>query len=535
MQTILPEISVIVPAYNSENTISKCLDGLVNQTISREKYEIIVVDDASNDNTRTVVQSYSLIRYIRIPHGGPSAARNAGAKAAVSNILLFTDSDCIPSRDWIQNMTAPFQNNEVVGVKGAYRTHQHEFVSRFVQLEYESKYERMQKQQYIDFIDTNSAAYRKDIFLENGGFDINFPVASVEDQEFSFRLARKGYCMVFVPSAIVYHQHDRNITEYIHRKFVIGVWKARMLRWLPEKMLTDSHTPSSEKWQIVLLAFFILFSLLSIIRPILIWFSVLSIFLFFLTTIPFLFLIYRRDRSLLFPAFLPLLLRAVSLGSGLLSGLFFSHSISKKNHALSINQWIIKRSLDILISFIGLIILFPLFILISIAIILDSTGPILFFQERAGENGRAFKLVKFRTMINGADKILSHYINIDDLEEPVFKIQNDPRITKLGKFLRRWSLDELPQLWNIFRGDMSLVGPRPEETWLVARYNDTQRQRLAFKPGLTGPMQVNGRGELNMSDRLTLELEYIHNYSLKKDLAILFESIPAIIHGKGAF
>lgn len=535
MDSKLPKISVIVPAYNSENTISHCLDGLLNQTISSDQYEIIVVDDGSTDKTSTIVQSYTNIRYLNIPHGGPSAARNAGAKAAEGEILVFTDADCVPAQDWLRCMTFPFQDQEIIGLKGAYRTHQVEVVPRFVQLEYESKYQRMLKLPCIDFIDTNSAAYRKEIFLENNGFDTSFTVASVEDQEFSFRLARKGYRMAFVPAAIVYHRHDRNLRDYIHRKFNIGFWKAYMLRWLPEKVLDDSHTLPSQRWQILLLGMAIIFLVLSFFWPPLLWFSALSIVFFFLTAIPFLSLIRRHDTSLLLPALLLLIFRSGALGSGLISGFLFSPSKIKENQTLSIAQWIIKRSLDILISLIGLFIFLPFFPLVALAIKIDSPGPVLFFQERAGENGKPFKLVKFRTMVDGAEKMLSKLINTDDLKEPVFKIPQDPRTTRVGKFLRRWSLDEFPQLWNVLRGDMSLVGPRPEETWLVARYDDKQRQRLVVKPGLTGPMQIAGRGELSLSERLQYELDYIQDYSLKKDFAILIKSIPAIIRGKGAF
>lgn len=532
-----PRISVIIPAYNSENMISHCLDGLLNQTISRDQYEIIVVDDASTDNTSGVVQSYSDIRLLTVPHGGPAVGRNAGAKIALGDILVFTDDDCIPSPDWLRSMTLPFQDPGIVGVKGAYRTHQVETVARFVQLEYEEKYHRMQKLPSIDFIDTSSAAYRKDIFLENNGFNTSFPVPSVEDQEFSFRIARKGYRMVFVPSAIVYHQHDRNIREYIHRKFNIGFWKAYMLRWLPEKTLKDSHTPPSQRWQIFLLGLAICSLITSFFWPIMLWINLLALALFFLTAIPFLSLIYRQDKSLLFPALLGLIVRALTLGAGLIAGFLFSPPVTSQTREqnLTMLQWIVKRFLDILVSLIGLILFLPLFPLVAIAIKFDSPGPVLFYQVRAGENGKPFTLVKFRTMVYNAEKLLSTLINTDDLREPVFKIPQDPRITRVGKLLRRWSLDEVPQLWNVLRGEMSLVGPRPEEMWLVDRYNDTQRQRLAVKPGLTGPMQINGRGELCFSERLELELEYIQNYSLRHDLIILLKSIPSVINGKGAF
>ena len=194
-----------------------------------------------------------------------------------------------------------------------------------------------------------------------------------------------------------------------------------------------------------------------------------------------------------------------------------------------------KRFFDILVSTLGLLVVLPFFPFIALAIILDSRGPVFFYQERAGRHGKPFKVIKFRSMVVDAEKKLGDLIDTDSLNEPVFKIRHDPRITRVGKILRRWSIDEIPQFINIFRGEMSLVGPRPEEIWLVNRYDGTQRQRLAVKPGLTGPMQIAGRGELDFSTRLKLELEYIQDYSFKRDLEIVLKSIPAVITGKGAF
>jgi lipopolysaccharide/colanic/teichoic acid biosynthesis glycosyltransferase len=122
-------------------------------------------------------------------------------------------------------------------------------------------------------------------------------------------------------------------------------------------------------------------------------------------------------------------------------------------------------------------------------------------------------------------------ISPDDLSEPMFKLRKDPRVTRLGRFLRRTSLDELPQLFNVLKGDMSLVGPRPEEVWLVERYDETQRFRLQMRPGLTGPMQVHGRGELGFQERLAVEREYVENYNLRKDAEILFRTASAVFRG----
>jgi lipopolysaccharide/colanic/teichoic acid biosynthesis glycosyltransferase len=126
-------------------------------------------------------------------------------------------------------------------------------------------------------------------------------------------------------------------------------------------------------------------------------------------------------------------------------------------------------------------------------------------------------------------------IDLANLEEPAFKLKDDPRVTRIGAFLRRFSLDELPQFLNVLRGDMSLVGPRPEEAWLVRLYNDHQRRRLAVRPGMTGPMQVNGRGDLTFAQRLDLELDYIEHYSLRRDIVILLKTIPVVLKGSGAY
>jgi lipopolysaccharide/colanic/teichoic acid biosynthesis glycosyltransferase len=171
---------------------------------------------------------------------------------------------------------------------------------------------------------------------------------------------------------------------------------------------------------------------------------------------------------------------------------------------------------------------------IALAIKLDSDGPVLFKQERVGQGGRHFTIYKFRSMQHDAEEALDELLPIEEMEEPVFKLVDDPRRTRTGKILRRWSLDELPQFWNVFKGDMSLVGPRPEEVRLVNHYNDWHRRRLSIKPGLTGPMQVNGRGDLSLDERVRLELDYIENYSLWRDLTIIARTLPAVLRGKGA-
>jgi lipopolysaccharide/colanic/teichoic acid biosynthesis glycosyltransferase len=188
---------------------------------------------------------------------------------------------------------------------------------------------------------------------------------------------------------------------------------------------------------------------------------------------------------------------------------------------------------DILGAGIGLILSSPLMALAMLAIRLGSPGPVIFKQSRAGEFGKAFVIYKLRSMVDGAEGMVPEMTALSQLKGPVFKIPNDPRVTRVGRILRRWSLDELPQFWNVLKGDMSLVGPRPEVLRIVEQYNDEQRQRLMVKPGLTGPVQVNGRDELDFDQRFQLELEYLRHYTLLKDIRILFKTFRAIVTGEG--
>ncbi len=527
-------ISVIIPTYNNEKLISKCLRAVEHQSLTRSSYEIIVVNDGSIDHTVSEVGKFENVQTITIEHSGPSVARNCGAKLAKGTLLAFTDSDCLPTHTWLEAITQPFFQQDIIGVKGIYCTEQTNIVSKFVQLEYEYKYERMKKQTYIDFIDTYSAAYRKDVFLANGGFDSTFSHPSVEDQELSFRLFRKGYHMVFEPKAVVQHWHDESIKEYFQRKFGIGYWKAVLLRWLPEKMVSDSHTSPSQRWQIVLLAVFIFGCLLSIIHPIFIWTAITTFILFFFLDVSFATYIFRNDFKvgLIYPFLITI--RAMALGGGLLKGFLFPPSDQVNKDEKHLISYFAKRFMDVLGGLFGLIVSIPILLFAVIAIRIDSPGPILFSQRRAGVNGKSFKIYKLRTMFVGAEEKLGEVLPLNHLQGPVFKIRNDPRVTKVGKFLRKWSIDEIPQFWNVLKGEMSLVGPRPEEIWVVEKYTDEQRKRLAVKPGLTGPMQINGRGELDFDERLSMELEYLNKISLKNDLSIILKSLRVIFSGKGA-
>jgi lipopolysaccharide/colanic/teichoic acid biosynthesis glycosyltransferase/glycosyltransferase involved in cell wall biosynthesis len=526
-------ISVVVPAYNAGETLADCLQALQNQSISPDNYEIIVVDDGSTDCTTNIAHRFEVTVLTQLNQGA-AAARNAGAKAAHGDLLLFTDADCVPSYNWIEILSSPFMDARVMGVKGAYRTRQREVIARFVQIEYEDKYDRTARLDQIDFIDTYSAAYRRDNFLLNDGFDPR--LRELEDQEFSFRLAHKGYRLVFMPAAVVYHRHNSTLRAYFKRKFEIGYWKSLLAKWHPDKVVRDSHTPQVEKIQIGLVAFMLSYLPIAIFTGDSFWVEGLIISFFVLSTVPFVIKATRKDLAVgvLSPALL--WIRSLALGFGLLAGLYgHAKPSSTSQPALSGIQRMLKRTLDLIVGSLTFVCCLPIWAVIALLIKLDSHGPVFFVQKRVGENGRTFDIYKFRTMVEGADKLKNYQVLDESLGSAITKLPNDPRCTRVGTLLRRASLDEMPNLINVLRGEMSLVGPRPEEVMVVELYNDWHRRRLAVKPGMTGPMQINGRATLSLDERVKLELDYIQNYSLTTDIAILVKTIPAVVKGRGAF
>ena len=319
-QNRLLTATVVVPAYNAADTIGPCLYALQHQVLSAEtQLEIIIVDDCSTDNTPSVIQQAG-VTLLQLPYNqGRSAARNAGAHAATGDILLFTDADCEPMLNWVESMLAPFRADlDVVGVKGAYLCKQNNLVARFTQLELTEKYDYMAQQRTISFIDTYSAGFKRDVFIDNGGFDKTLVVN--EDQDFSFRLAERGYKMVFAPGARVYHQHVTSPTRYYQRKAEIGRWKPEVLRRHPERAGSDSRTPLTQKIQ------FGLAIVMSALMPL--WF-ISGVFkrlfaglggLFVLSSLPFIAQGAQRDPLATLVAVPMLFVRAAGLGHGFIIG-----------------------------------------------------------------------------------------------------------------------------------------------------------------------------------------------------------------------
>ncbi|HEX3759742.1 MAG TPA: sugar transferase [Kofleriaceae bacterium] len=196
---------------------------------------------------------------------------------------------------------------------------------------------------------------------------------------------------------------------------------------------------------------------------------------------------------------------------------------------------IAKRSVDIVLSAVGLVVLSPILLILALAVKLTSRGPMLFVHKRCGLGGRQFRFFKFRTMVQDAEAKKRALEHLNEMKGPAFKMRHDPRITRLGRVLRKTSLDELPQLWNVLRGDMSLVGPRPPTPDEVARYTPRQLQRLSVIPGITGLWQVSGRNDIEDFDRwVDLDLTYVKSWSMWLDLRILLKTIVVVLQVRGA-
>ena len=195
---------------------------------------------------------------------------------------------------------------------------------------------------------------------------------------------------------------------------------------------------------------------------------------------------------------------------------------------------VIKRLIDVVFSFIGVLALSPLFIIIAIIIKTTSKGPVLFSQKRVGKNGKEFEMYKFRSMVVNAEELKEKLVAQNEMSGPMFKMKNDPRVTKVGKFIRKTSLDELPQLWNILKGDMSLVGPRPSLPKEVAQFEDWMHKRLWVKPGLTCYWQVSGRNNIDFEDWMKLDCKYVDERNLWIDIKLIFKTVGVLFGDKNA-
>ena len=310
-------ISVIVPAFEAAQSISACVQALRVQTTG-EPYEIIVVDDGSTDATAQLAEAAG-VRVLREAHQGQAAARNLGVINALGEIIMFTDADCVAAPDWIAQMSAPLSDPAVDGVKGAYGTRQRRWVPRLAQLEFEERYDRLERTRFVDFFDTHALTLRKTVLQSLGSFDTLFP--NNEDVDLAYRYATVGKGLTFNRAAVVYHSHPSNWAAYMSLKFWRGYWRMQVYRRYPGKMLVDSYTPNNLKAQVALVGLLLPSVALAIIGLPSTWVAVALVALLAISAWPLARLAWRRDRRLI--PFIPLfiLVRGLSIGLGVMLGI----------------------------------------------------------------------------------------------------------------------------------------------------------------------------------------------------------------------
>lgn len=311
-------VSVVVPVYNSSASLERLLLSLVRQTGNND-FEVVIVDDGSKDCPEKIVEKFkpqlSLKFLMHQRNRGPAAARNTGIKAALGDIIVFTDADCAPEPDWLQKMVAPFADKEVTGVKGIYKTRQTDVWAQLAQLEFAERYELLESQSDIDFIDTYSGAYRRSDLLAVEGFSEDFVAADNEDVDLAFRVKKLGGRFVFVNDAAVFHTHREGLLNYAKLKFRRGFWRMKVYFNHPEKAIKDSYTPASLKAQLLLA---ILLPLAIFSKSFRFWWRTA----WFFSCMPMLriSLGQRSFLAVLVPLFC--LVRALSLITGMVAGIF---------------------------------------------------------------------------------------------------------------------------------------------------------------------------------------------------------------------
>lgn len=328
-------VSIIVPTYNGSDRIAACLEALCRQAAGRA-VELLVVDDGSTDCTAQVVERFPGVRLIRQANSGPAAARNRGALEARGSLLLFTDDDCVPMDGWLDAMLAPFEDTEVVGVKGVYRTRQRSMVARFVQVEYEDRYRIMSAVRDIDFIDTYSAGFVRARFLEIEGFDTSFRLACAEDADLSYRMSARGWKLRFHPAAVVYHSHPSTLTSYLKKKYKFAFWRVLAVRKNPHKGIKDSHTPQIMKLQLLFLPLLLLSAAFDLItrHPLIAPLVVMAAF--FVSTLPFVVRALRKDVLVGIVSPLFLAARACAQVLGITGGLIYARGhVEEKSERLN--------------------------------------------------------------------------------------------------------------------------------------------------------------------------------------------------------
>ncbi|PWW81193.1 glycosyl transferase family 2 [Prosthecochloris marina] len=316
-------LSVIIPVYNAKKTIEDCLASLENQSLPKSEYEVICVDDGSIDDSLEIIKkTKKKVRYklniLTQKNQGPAVARNNGVAVSDGHIIVFTDSDCELEKNFLEKIKLSFEDKEIAGVQGAYKTKQKSKVARFAQYEIEQRYDIYKRNKYISMMGTYAAAYKKEVFQYYGGFDTRFPIASGEDFALSSKVSSNGHKLVFNEDAICYHKHPDTISAYSKQKYSRGYWRNLLYKLYPSNIINDDYTPNTLKIQFVLLSLIMLLMMISMLFQYTAIFVMifLLIALFFVVDYKLYKKIYKKDKAvfLLSPIFVFVRMMSIILG-----------------------------------------------------------------------------------------------------------------------------------------------------------------------------------------------------------------------------
>lgn len=492
--------SFIIPSYNPGSDLLKCIKSLDGLDYDKNKYEIVVVDDGSPDDSLKKLEELNIsnLRIFRNSHQGAAKTRNFGIEKAEKDTFIFLDQDVIVRNNLLQIYDHAFQLTNSDAVQGniweqVVDNNITKIHAKWRHLVFLNKVN--DSDGFIKTIVTRNVAIRKKALNEIELkycyiFDESIKGTGGEDRELGYRMHNLGFKIYLEPKAVVYHKDPDKLIGILVQKYKHA--QGDVKHGIGERLFDLNNFKRT------------------VIIPIKEGVPVYFAFLFWLFHI---------------------------MGAE-------SQRMKKRLNSTNIKLYFfLKRLMDIIGALVGLVIGFPILMLISILIKLDSKGPVIFKQKRLGAGRKEFKMFKFRTMVVDAEKILQSDPSLmETYKKSSYKIKDDPRVTKVGKILRKFSLDELTQLINILRGEMSIVGPRAYKKDEVENQLDVYPELkkhaelvMNVKPGLTGVWQISGRSEIGFEQRIVLDYNYANKASILFDILIILKTIPAVLKSKGAW
>lgn len=496
----MTEFSLIIPSYNGCEDILSCISSVTQATYDPNKIEMLIIDDGSSDETCNRISSLNIknLRLIKLQNGGAAKARNVGIENSTKEVLIFLDQDIVLDSELFNYYDALFSNNTAEVVQGNIW----EQIIKNPITDLHSKWRHrvfLEKTSigngYLNTVITRNVAIRKDVLNKvkaKYGFVYSekYNGTGGEDRELGYRICDLNYKIILEPKAIVYHKDPEKYSGILDQKY-------RHARGDVRQGIGE-HFWDLKNFKRAVLA--------PIVDRVPIYFSLPIWFAH----------VYGAEIERLHIVLSNILVRTF---------------------------YFLKRIMDITGSLAGIILGSPVLLTIAILIKVGSEGSAIFKQRRIGLRGKEFGMYKFRTMVNDAENILQNNPELLELyKKNSYKIKEDPRVTKIGKFLRKSSLDELPQVFNILKGEMSIVGPRAYKRDELDCQLELHPELKKFaeyvvntKPGLTGVWQISGRSEIGFEKRILLDYQYAIRRNIFFDLQIILKTIPVVLKSKGAW